>query len=145
VQFDNLYLLFRCAKEFGHSRIRGMGVTDTEHLICTFLLGHCASSQDDVASALKLDKTTVARALSSLEKKGFVERCVNEANRRKYILALTASGRENIADIVGVYDRWFDQVVSCLSPGEQTQFDEYCAKMLLVAEKLNEEIKNSGK
>jgi DNA-binding MarR family transcriptional regulator len=145
MRFDNLYLLLRYAKAFGHSQIRGMGVTDTEHLICTFLLGHCDASQDNVADALKLDKTTVARALLSLEKKGYVKRCVNAANRRKYVLALTPSGRENIADIVDVYDAWLEKVSSCLGAREQAQFEESCTKLLTAAEALNKEINSSEK
>jgi DNA-binding MarR family transcriptional regulator len=144
VQFHSLYLLLRCAKEFGHGKIKSMGFSDTEHLICTFLLGHDHASQDDVADALKLDKTTVAKALLSLEKRGFVERAVNSQNRRKYALTLTNSGRDSISDIVDVYDAWFREVSACLTHQEQLQFEEYCGRLLTVAEKLNKESNEIG-
>ena len=85
MNFNHLNLLLRYAKEYGHSRIREIGVTDTEHLICAFIYGHSNSSQDDVAAALKLDKTTVARAINTLDLKGYIDRKPKPLNRRKNI------------------------------------------------------------
>ena len=141
MRFHNLYLLLRNAKEFCHSQIKTIGLSDTEHMICTFLMGHCGGSQDDVAEALKLEKATVARALLSLEKKGYVVRSINRDNRRKYILTLTQFGKESIADVADIYDVWFHKISSCLSEQELKQFDEYCKRLLLASEELNKEIK----
>lgn len=141
MKFRNLHLLHRYAKEFVHNQIKNIGISDTEHMICTFLLGHLEASQDDVAEALKFDKATVARALSSLEKKGYVERSVNSVNRRKYILTLTQSGKESIAEIADIYDVWIQKISSCLTEQEQQQFDEYCKRLLIVSEELCKEIK----
>ena len=69
-----------------------MGISDTEHLICVFLLGHSEASQEDAADALRLDKTTTSKALLSLEKKGFVERHDSTIDLRKKCLCLTAAG-----------------------------------------------------
>lgn len=141
MRFHNLYLLLRHGKEFCHNQIKNMGVSDTEHMICTFLLGHCGGSQDDVADALRLDKATVARALSSLEKKGYVERSINLDNRRKYILTLTQNGKESISEIADIYDVWLSKISSCLTEQEQKNFDDYCERLLKVSEELNKEIK----
>ncbi|NLK75625.1 MAG: MarR family transcriptional regulator [Clostridiales bacterium] len=141
MRFHNLYLLLRNGKEFCHSHIKNIGISDTEHIICTYLLGHCGGSQDDVAEALKLDKTTVARALLSLEKKGYVERSINSNNRRKYILTLTQKGKENISDIADIYDVWLRKISSCLTEEEQKNFDEYCKRLLIKSEELCKEIK----
>ncbi len=141
MRFHNLYLLLRYAKEFCHSQIKDIGISGTEHMICTFLLGHCGESQDDVAEALKLEKTTVAHALSSLEKKGYVDRSINSDNRRKYILTLTQSGKESIAEVADIYNVWLRKISSCLTEHEQNQFDEYCNRLLVVSEELYKEIK----
>ncbi len=90
---------------------------------------------------MKLEKATVARALSSLEKKGYVERSINSDNRRKYILTLTQSGKESIADVADIYDVWLRKISSCLTEQEQKQFDEYCKRLLIVSEELCKEIK----
>ena len=140
MEFSNLNLLLRYAKEYGHSHIKKAGVTDTEHIICAFLFGHANSSQDEVAQALKLDKTTVARALQTLEKKGYVDRTPNPHNRRKNTLVITPQGKETIAHIVDVYDAWLGQIASVFTAEEQAQFEQYCQRLLAAAEKIHEEM-----
>lgn len=139
MNFYNMSLLMKYAKEYGHEKIRVVGMSDTEHTICTFLFGHDGVSQDEVADALKLDKTTVARALQTLEEKGFVSRSPNPENRRKNILRLTTDGKESISEVVDIYDRWFAKISSVLSAEEQAQFDHCCSRLLSEAKKICEE------
>ena len=139
MNFHNLNLLTKYAKEYGHERIRVAGMSDTEHTICTFLFAHDCMSQDDVSQSLRLDKTTVARALLTLEEKGFVSRTPNSKNRRKNLLSITDEGKNSIAEVVHIYDEWFTLVSNCLSANEQQQFDEYCWRLLAAARKISEE------
>lgn len=133
MDFHNLNLLGKYAKEYGHSKIRHTGVSDTEHMICAFLYFHEDVSQDTIANALVLDKTTVAKALLSLEGKGYVSRMQNLDNRRKNVLSITESGKTAIADVITVYDDWLASVMSCLSEDEQDKFNEYCSRLLEAA------------
>ncbi|MDD3229475.1 MAG: MarR family transcriptional regulator [Oscillospiraceae bacterium] len=139
MDFHKLNLLTRYAKEYGHSKIRVAGMSDTEHTICTCLFAHDGMSQDDVSQALRLDKTTVARALLTLEEKGFIRRTQNPENRRKNLLSITDEGKNSIAEVVHIYDEWFAHISSCLSQEEQRQFDEYCGRLLAAAREISEE------
>ena len=51
-------------------------------------------SQDDLANKFGQSKGTIAKALRKLEDKGYVERTIDENNRRKYILKTTKTGEE---------------------------------------------------
>lgn len=51
-------------------------------------------SQDDLANFFGQSKGTIAKALRKLEDKGYVERKIEENNRRKYILKTTKKGEE---------------------------------------------------
>lgn len=139
MNYDLISLLSKHAKDYGHKKIREAGVTDTEHKICTFLYFHSDVYQDMIANALMMDKTTVAKALLSLEARGLVFRSQNPENRRKNILRITAAGKETIADIVGIYDEWLARISDCLSPEEQQRFDEYCRRLLAAANEISEE------
>lgn len=139
MDFHKLYLLTKYAREYGHSKIRIAGMSDTEHTICTFLFAHTGMSQDDVCQALRLDKATVARALLTLEEKGFISRTPNLENRRKNLLSITDEGKRSIADVVHIYDEWFARISACLSPEEQQRFDEYCGLLLAAARQKSEE------
>ncbi len=51
-------------------------------------------SQDDLANIFGQSKGTIAKALKKLEDKEYVERKIDENNRRKYILNTTKKGEE---------------------------------------------------
>lgn len=51
-------------------------------------------SQDDLANIFGQSKGTIAKALRKLEDKEYVERIIDENNRRKYILKTTEKGEE---------------------------------------------------
>lgn len=51
-------------------------------------------SQDDLADIFGQSKGTIAKALRKLEDKEYVERRIDEKNRRKYILNTTEKGEE---------------------------------------------------
>lgn len=135
MDFQTLNLLVKYAREYGHNKVRVLGLSDTEHTICTLLFAHAGLSQDQVAEGLKLDKTTVARALLTLEEKAYITRRPNPDNRRKNVLEITEAGKRSIARVVSVYDEWLGQISSCLSGEEQQRFDDYCSRLLAAAKK----------
>lgn len=137
MDFQTISLLSKYAKDYGHAKIRDAGVSDTEHRICAFLYFHRDVYQDMVANTLMLDKTTVAKALVSLEERGLIERIQNPDNRRKNVLNITDEGKETIADSVSIYDEWLEKVESCLSEEERKQFHCYCLRLLEKAKELS--------
>lgn len=139
MDFDSINLLSKYAKEYGHTKIREAGVTDTEHTICTFLYFHKGACQDMIANTLMLDKTTVAKALVSLETRGLILRSQNPQNRRKNVLTITAAGEATIADTIGIYDEWLSRISACLSAEEQQCFERYCGRLLAAAKTISEE------
>ena len=142
MDYQILNLLFRCSKEFSHRKIRMRELSDTECMICSYIYSHEACSQDDVASALRTDKTTIGKALASLEKKACVVREQDEMDKRFKRLSLTAVGRERISELVDIHDHWLHSIMTCLSGEEQKQFENYCGRLLSAAEKLEQ--KNGG-
>ena len=136
MDFTPFQLLVRHAREFCHSRLREAGVNDTEHLICVYLSFHSDVNQESVARSLRLDKTTVARSLLSLEQRGLVSRQPDPRNRRQNLLTVTEQGRETIHEVLHVYDEWLTTVSGCLSPAEQQVFQELLARMLEKAREL---------
>ena len=136
MDYQILNLLYRCNKEFSHEKIRKHELSDTECMICSYIYSHENCSQDDVSAALKTDKTTVGKALASLEGKACVVRRQDEADKRIKRLSLTAVGREKVAKLVDIHNNWLHDIMTCLSPEEQAQFENYCRRLLDAAEKL---------
>ena len=86
--------------------------------------------------ALKTDKTTVGKALASLEKKGCVVRNQDTEDKRFKRLSLTDIGREKVAELVDIHNNWLKEIMKCLTPQEQTNFENYCKRLLNTAENL---------
>ena len=136
MDYQILTLLFRCNKEFIQEKIRRQELSDTECMICSYIYSHENCSQDDVSVALKTDKTTVGKALASLEKKNCVSRTQDEADKRFKRLSLTEIGHNKISELLDIHDHWLHSIMSCLSSEEQKQFENYCDRLLAAAEKL---------
>ena len=136
MDYQTLNLLFRCGKEFSHRKIRLQELSDTECMICSFIHAHVNCSQDDVAGALKTDKTTVDKALASLEKKECVVRTADESDKRIKRLLLTDKGRSKIESLADLHDSWLAQIMTCLSEEEKKHFEDYCERLLDAAETL---------
>lgn len=136
MNYQTFNLLFRCSKEFSHDKIRLQDLSDTECMICSFIYSHQNCSQDDVSVALKMDKTTVGKALASLEKKACVVRTQDAIDKRVKRLSLTSSGKERIGQLVDIHNSWLSQIMNCLTEEEQKQFENYCNRLLVAAETL---------
>ncbi len=139
MDYQILSLLFRCNKEFSHEKIRKQELSDTECMICSYIYSHENCSQDDVSAALKTDKTTVGKALTSLENKACVVRIQDEEDKRIKRLSLTDVGREKVAELIDIHNNWLHDIMTCLSEEEQKQFENYCKRLLAAAEKLTED------
>ncbi|MEN6595924.1 MAG: MarR family transcriptional regulator [Clostridiaceae bacterium] len=130
MNFAQLHMLLKLGREFGHEQIRDAGFTDTEHAICTFLCFHDQVSQDAIANALMLDKTTVAKALNAMESKGLIFREQNVRNRRENIIQISEAGKTSVSASIHVYDAWLSDICSCLSSEERQQLDDSFNKMI---------------
>ena len=142
MDYQILNLLFRCNKAYSHEKIRKQELSDTECMICSFIYSHENCSQDDVSVALKTDKTTVGKALASLENRACVARVQDETDKRIKRLALTDRGREKVKNLIDIHNHWLREIMTCLSEEEQKQFENTCKRLLSAAEKLTDHGEN---
>lgn len=143
LNFQMINMLFSCSKELSHKKIRNSGLSDTECLICSYVSQNKNCSQDDVVQALRMNKTTVAKAMLSLEEKGFIQRETDKTDRRKNVLRITENGIDSCAEIMHLHDIWMDRIMSVLTNEEQEQFESCCVKLLCKAEELISEQKRN--
>lgn len=128
--FSTLNKLVRLGREFGHETIRRAGFSDTEHAICAFLYFHDMVSQDTISTALRLDKTTVAKALRVMEREGLIYKRQNEKNRRENVIRITETGKSCIVGSIHLYENWLNEVCSCLTEEELQMFNAYLDRLV---------------
>jgi DNA-binding MarR family transcriptional regulator len=112
-------LLIRTGGMLGHSEHGGLHA----HVSEVFALGELAEasslSQRELGERLGLEKSTVSRLAAGLERRGWLRRERDPANRRLYRLALTPEG-EDAARRVGHHSRArHAEVLAALTPAER--------------------------
>lgn len=86
-------------------------------------------NQDQLTSMIKFDKATTARCVKQLEEAGFIERRVDEHDRRSILLYPTEKGRAfepTLRQILADFNR---QLTSVLSEAEKRQLEGLLTKI----------------
>ena len=141
MDFQMLNSLMKMTKGFAHRQIKASGLNDTECMICSYVYAHENCSQDDVAKALCMDKTTVTKSMQVLENKGVLQRISAKADKRRNVLNLTEAGKEKCSQILHIHDEWVGKLMEELNSEEQKQFENYCRRLVNAAKKMQEERK----
>lgn len=110
--------------------IRQFGLLDQEHTPCgrplptsqahaLQILGDGGvATQRELATWLNLDESTVSRLVDQLVRRGWVNRAINERNRRESRLVLTEEGQVVLDDIRAVSAAKFRLIRKRISPNE---------------------------
>jgi DNA-binding MarR family transcriptional regulator len=110
--------------------VRAGGLLESHHhgglhasLSEVFALGELADagvlSQQELADRLGLEKSTVSRLAAGLERRQWLSRERDPANRRVYRLRLTARGRRAAAQVGAHYRAHHAALFAALTPAEQ--------------------------
>ena len=98
-------------------------------------------SQDDLADIFAQSKGTIAKALKKLEDNEYIQRKINQNNRRKYILKTTKKGEKKAIEIKKDLKEWEMKVgIDKLDEDVKNQIIEIARKSEEILE--NEEIEN---
>jgi MarR family transcriptional regulator, lower aerobic nicotinate degradation pathway regulator len=90
-------------------------------------IGPC--SQGDLADALGIDYSNLASVTGELYRRALVERSRDESDRRRYVVELTAAGRQLLADADNAVDVGEQEMLSVLDEGEREQLWELLRRM----------------
>jgi DNA-binding MarR family transcriptional regulator len=82
---------------------QGLSLSQSEVLTWLARAGRRGLRMSDLASRVVLSPSGVTRAVDQLERKGLVERCVFEGDKRGYLAKLTADGRAALRKAADVH------------------------------------------
>lgn len=101
-------------------------------LVSYTLLGHLEDSggrrATDLAAHYALDKSTVSRQVSALERAGLIERRRDPADHRVHVLHLTDAGRAILAQVTESRRAAFRERLAGWPEGDLERFAEYLAR-----------------
>lgn len=87
-------------------------------------------SQDKLAKQLCINKSSVTRHLSYLEKNAYVERRTSEADKREILVFPTQKMRDILPDVAGITRKWNALVAAGITEEELVAFHAILDKML---------------
>ena len=108
-----------------------------------FVLAVCykpGRSQDELARALCLDKSTVARTLAHLEKHGYIVRLPNKKDRRQYLVHPTEKMLAIYPKVQRNNKEWNERLTENVSPEELEVFHRVLSVMEQNAKKITDEL-----
>jgi len=82
---------------------QGLSLSQFEVLTWLARVGRRGLRMSDLASRVVLSPSGVTRAVDQLERRGLVERCVVEGDKRGYLAKLTADGRATLRKAVNLH------------------------------------------
>jgi MarR family transcriptional regulator, transcriptional regulator for hemolysin len=98
-------------------------------------------TQIELAHSVGLDKTTMVVTIDELEEAGLAERRPSSADRRARVIAVTAAGRDRVAEAEQVVARIQADVLAALPAGQRQDFVDSLAR--LVEDRLSEAVECS--
>jgi MarR family transcriptional regulator for hemolysin len=105
-------------------RVRRLGLTRSQWLVINRLHRHPGARQSELADMLEVEKATAGRMVDRMEKKGWVVRRPDAADRRVNRLHLTAEADLIQLRLAQIAERTVDDALALLSVAEREQFSE---------------------
>lgn len=112
-------ILYRYGQSYNGNRLKPIGLGKGRYLFLIKLYENDGIRQDDLATMLQFDKATVARAISRLERDGFVTRKTDSEDRRAKRVYLTRRAVDAKPRLFAVLHEWTDVLVAGFSETER--------------------------
>ncbi|CDM23689.1 MarR family winged helix-turn-helix transcriptional regulator [Castellaniella defragrans] len=78
------------------ARLVSPTITSVQYAALAILADRPGASQRELGDALEVDRSTIADLAARLERHGLVARAQDKADRRRYVLALTSAGLDEL-------------------------------------------------
>jgi DNA-binding MarR family transcriptional regulator len=122
-------VLYRYRKSYVSKKMEPYGIGGCQYLFLLTLF-HCdGASQEKISDALKIDKTTTAKAIKKLETGGYVTRKIDSGDKRAYKVYLTQKALDIIPYIQETMKEWEKIVVAGISEEEYFMVEKHLNKM----------------
>ena len=110
-------------------RAREIGVTRPQWQVLSLLKRHEGINQGKLAELLEVEPITLGRMIDRLQEADLVERRANPADRRAWLLYVTAKGHKLVESLIPHAEETFDQALDGFSSAEQVQLMAMLARL----------------
>lgn len=122
-------LLYRYGQIYINKELAPYGIGKGQFLFLMVLFKNDGFLQDELAQYLKIDKGTTARAISKLEKNGYVQRVPNPKDLRSNYIYLTRRAEDIKPVICSIINKWTNILSSGMTAEEKEKAFELLTRM----------------
>lgn len=130
--------LYRKMNMSVNTKLAPLGLSSAKAMFLFCLYDHGQMSQVEICRDLEMDKSTVAKMLSRLEKDGFVTKSVNPDDVRSFRVALTDKAIALVPQAREIHKNWIDAITSKLTDLEKRNFLELLKKAADTANEISQ-------
>ena len=110
-----------------------LGIDTRHYAVLAAIADSGGPSQQEVASALGIDRATLVALADDLEARQLIRRARSDTDRRAYALQLTADGAALIKQANALMDQCEQEFTGALTPAERSQLAALLARLLAAA------------
>ena len=118
----NINQISRCAHVYRSDSLAGSGLGSSHYFYILIVCAEPGISQDQLAKRLYINKSSVTRALVTLEENGFVERHPSEEDKRVIKIFPTQRATKILPEVRRIARTWNQFLLAELDEQEKAQF-----------------------
>lgn len=134
----SIAILYRKSQIYWGNALQSSDITIAEYPILIHLFSKDGVTQNELAKAAALDKSSVTRSVQSLLNHGYIERKKNNPDKRCNCIYLTEKGRNTQPLIEKIIREWDSILTDCLTGEEKDE--AYRLLNLMASEIIKEDI-----
>lgn len=119
-------LLYRNQNKFLNKKLKDVELSSGLYPLLIKSYKNDGISQEELASSLHVNESTITRNLDKLEKKGLIRKT---PEKRKKIISVTDDGAEIAQKIMGYDDKWDETIKKSLTEREYDDFKKLLKKI----------------
>lgn len=123
-------IVSRLAWEYAREKMDTDGLSSVQNKVCIAIYNNPGLSQDDVARALGMDKSSIAKLIAKLMDGQYVTRQTNPQDRREYKLYLDERGEKVTQELVNCLEEFQQNYISSIRPDLLAELNDVLNKIL---------------
>ena len=123
-------IVSRLAWEYAREKMDTDGLSSVQNKVCIAIYNNPGLSQDDVARALGMDKSSIAKLIAKLMDGKYVTRQTNPQDRREYKLYLDERGEKVTQELVNCLEEFQQNYISSIRPDLLAELNDVLNKIL---------------
>ncbi len=132
---NDMSIIIRYNFTFMNRSLSNTNISANENYMLMYLFDKGEVTQDEISSYFGIDKGSISKTVSSLESKGYIEKKINQDNKRSNLVYITKKGIQTFKETKKLLDMWHKDILNNISSEELDILTKTLSTMARNAEK----------